>query len=200
MEFPLRLEFKLLALAPQLRVVDAKGQMLGYVRQKLLKLKESVTVFSDESQSKALYTMNANRILDYNATYTLANVNGQVVGTLQRAFFSSLKTLFTGTVPHAISIDDQKTFSVKDEKPMRVFANALVSQVPVFNLITGYFLNPTYTMRRESTGEEVLRIVKQPSFWESAFTVEKVGSISPREQEAALLALMMIVLLERTRG
>lgn len=200
MEFPLRLQFKLLALAPQLWVHDAQGQTLGYVRQKLLKLKESVTVYADESQTKPIYTMNANRILDFNARYTLANTAGQTVGTLDRSVWRSFKALFTNSITHTINIDDQATFTVKDEKPFRVFANALVGEIPFVNLITGYFLNPTYTMRRNSTGEEVLRLVKQPSFWESAFTVEKIGQISPREQEVALLSLMMIVLLERTRG
>jgi uncharacterized protein YxjI len=200
MQFPLRLEFKLLALAPQLRVFDGSGQMIGYVKQKLLKLKESVTVFSDESQTTPIYTMQANRILDLYATYALNDANGRNVANLQRAGWSSIKALFTNSIPHAIEIGGQKTFTVKDEKPMRVLANGLVGEIPGINLITGYFLNPTYTMRREGTGEEVLRIVKQPSFWESAFTVEKIGDIAPHEQEAALLGIMMIVLLERTRG
>jgi uncharacterized protein YxjI len=200
MEFPIRIQFKLLALAPQLWVHDARGQPLGYVKQKLLKLKESVTVFADDSQTKAIYTIGANRVLDFNARYTIANAAGQTVGSVDRSVWRSMKAFFTNSITHTINLDDQPVFTVKDEKPFRVMANALVGQIPVVNIITGYFLNPTYTMRREGTGEEVLRLVKQPSFWESAFTVEKVGNITPREQEAALLSLMMIVLLERARG
>ncbi|MFM2423540.1 MAG: hypothetical protein RL291_2070 [Pseudomonadota bacterium] len=200
MEFPLKLQFKLIALAPQLWVHDARGNLLGYVKQKLLKLKESVTVYADEAQTKPIYTMNANRILDINARYTLANTAGQTVATLDRSIWRSMKALFTNSITHTINLDEKPVFVVKDEKPSRVFWNGLLGNLPVVNLITGYFLNPTYTMRREGTGEEILRLVKQPALFESAFTVELVGNISPREQEAALLSLMMIVLLERSRG
>ena len=41
MQYPLELSFKIIALAPQIYVKDARGQELLYVRQKLLKLKEA---------------------------------------------------------------------------------------------------------------------------------------------------------------
>ena len=40
--FPLELTFKILAIAPQIRVKDAEGNPVLYVKQKLLKLKEHV--------------------------------------------------------------------------------------------------------------------------------------------------------------
>ncbi|HEX8432508.1 MAG TPA: hypothetical protein VF625_14555, partial [Longimicrobium sp.] len=62
MRFPLNLTFKILALAPQVFVRDADGELQLYVRQKALKLKEAVTVFADEAQTRVLYTINADRI------------------------------------------------------------------------------------------------------------------------------------------
>ena len=46
MNFPLTLNFKKLALSPQISVTDASGRLLFYVKQKAFKLKEAVTVFA----------------------------------------------------------------------------------------------------------------------------------------------------------
>ena len=72
MQFPLSLSFKILALAPQVYVRDASGVVQMYVRQKLMKLKEAVTVFADESQTTPLYTINADRVIDWSARYNIA--------------------------------------------------------------------------------------------------------------------------------
>ena len=52
MQYPLKLSFKIAALAPQLFVRDAAGTELLYVKQKLMSLKDKVTVFSDSGQTR----------------------------------------------------------------------------------------------------------------------------------------------------
>jgi len=59
MNHPLTMTFRILALAPQVHVRDATGATVCYVRQKLLRLKEHVEVFADESQSRLLYEIRA---------------------------------------------------------------------------------------------------------------------------------------------
>ena len=54
MNYPIKLSFKLLAIASQIYVRDANGQLIGYVKQKLLKLKEDINVFADEQQTASL--------------------------------------------------------------------------------------------------------------------------------------------------
>ena len=61
MNFPLELRFKILAIASQIAVRDASGNLLCYVKQKAFKLKEAVTVFGDEEQTRPLYTIKADR-------------------------------------------------------------------------------------------------------------------------------------------
>ena len=43
-------------------------------------------------------------------------------------------------------------------------------------------------------------MTKRPSLFESTFTIEQKGALTPAEQQCAMLGLMMVVLLERTRG
>jgi len=51
MNYPLQLSFKIVAFAPQLKVTDANGATVCFVRQKMFKLKEAVEVFTDEART-----------------------------------------------------------------------------------------------------------------------------------------------------
>src|SRR5687768_437761 len=84
MDYPLSLSFKLLALAPQIYVRDAAGQLRMYVKQKLLKLKEQVTIFADEGQSIPLYHIKADRVIDFNARYNITAPDGRELGSVRR--------------------------------------------------------------------------------------------------------------------
>ena len=69
LNYPLEMSFKIVAINPQVRVTDANGQLIAYVKQKAFKLREDITIFADEAQTRPLYRINANRILDFNASY-----------------------------------------------------------------------------------------------------------------------------------
>ena len=73
MNYPLQLSFKIIALASQIYVRDAGGSLVGYVKQKLFKLKEDIRIFADEGQTQLRYTIRADRILDFSANYAFAN-------------------------------------------------------------------------------------------------------------------------------
>ena len=80
LNYPLTLSFKLIALSPQVRVTDASGQLVLYVKQKALALREDVRIFADEGQTQQLYQINANKIIDFSATYNLARAGGGALG------------------------------------------------------------------------------------------------------------------------
>ena len=60
MTYPIEFEFKIMALAPQFYVRDGAGRDVAYVKQKLFKLKEDITVFENASQTTPLYKIKAN--------------------------------------------------------------------------------------------------------------------------------------------
>jgi uncharacterized protein YxjI len=88
--YPLSVSFKIVALAPQLSVRDANGNLIAYVRQKLFKLKEAITVYSDEGQTQPVFAINADRILDFSARYHFTQSNGAAVGSIKRDGMRSL--------------------------------------------------------------------------------------------------------------
>ena len=68
MTYPLEFEFKVLALAPQFYVRDSSGRNVAYVKQKLFKLKEDISVFEDESQQNIIFKIKANQWIDWSAS------------------------------------------------------------------------------------------------------------------------------------
>lgn len=194
MQFPLQIVFKILALSPQMYVSDAAGNAVGYVRQKLMAFKESVTVFTDETQSTPIYTINADRVIDFTANYHFADAAGNPLGHVRREGVRSL-----WKAHYVISVGDQPTFEVNEQSALVRLADNLVSELPFVGVLTGYFLNPTFLVSRIG-GPEALRMVKRPALLETHFEISRAGVISPQEQACALLGLMMIILLERSRG
>jgi uncharacterized protein YxjI len=198
MQFPIQIAFKLLALAPQMYVTDSSGATLGYVKQKLMAFKEAVTVFTDETMATPIYAIAADRVIDFNAEYFITNATGQRLGSVQRSGMRSLwKAHYT------INIAGQPAFEVNEESAFVKFVDGLIGEIPVIGMLSGYFLNPKYIITRSAAGPTAapaLRMIKHRSFLESMFEIQRETDLSAQEQEAVMLGLMMIVLLERSRG
>ena len=107
MQFPLQITFKILALAPQMYVQEASGRQIGYVRQKLMAFKESVTVFTDDTQARPIYTINADRVIDFTANYHFADASGRPLGRIRREGMRSL-----WRAHYVISVGDRPAFEV----------------------------------------------------------------------------------------
>ena len=63
MKYPLNLQSKIIAIAPQIYVTDSDGTGVLYVKQKLLKLKEHVEVFTDNTKEKNFVTSGLLKLL-----------------------------------------------------------------------------------------------------------------------------------------
>ena len=90
MNFPLSLTFKVAALAPQIYVHDASGAPLCYVRQKMFKLKEHISVFKDETKAQLISEIHADRIIDFSAAYRFVDPEGTVYGSVKRKGLRSI--------------------------------------------------------------------------------------------------------------
>ncbi len=194
MQYPLGLKFKIMALAPQISVTDASGQQVLYVKQKLFKLKEAVTVFADAAQTRPLYTINADRIIDFSAQYHFTDTAGMPLGSVKRDGMKSLwrsrYSVLNGSSPNLV---------IREENPWIKVIDGLVGQIPLVGMFSGYLLHPAYLVSRaDSTG--VMRLVKEPAFFEGKFRIEKLAELSSAEETRILLSLLMMVLLERSRG
>ena len=196
MDYPLQLSFKLLALARQISVRDSQGQLVFYVKQKALKLKESVTVFADEGQTQPLYTIRADRVLDFNARYNFADTQGRHLGSVRRRGMRSIWKAHYEVYDES----DRLALGIREENAWTRVADALFGEIPVLGMFTGYLFHPAYLLTRPGDSAAVLRLLKQPAFFEGKFTLTKQADLTPPEETRALLALLMMILLERARG
>lgn len=195
MNYPLNMSFKLMALAPQITVTDAAGQLVCFVKQKLFKLKESVTVFSDAEKTRPLAMIEADRILDISAQYHFTSaVDQRRLGAVKRR---GLKSIWK--CHYEILDGDQPVMTIREDNPWIKIADAVFTNLPILGLFAGYVFHPSYTVSRND-GRPVLRLKKMPAFFEGRFQMEKLADLTPEEEVRVLLSLVMMTLLERSRG
>lgn len=195
MNFPVDFTFKLLALASQIYVRDANGNLLGYVKQKLLKLKEDINVFTDETQSQVLYNIKADRVIDWSARYTFRDGAGNVIGSIKR---KGMRSIWKANYEITDGADNH-IMSINEENGWVKVGDALLGELPIVGMFTGYLFNPAYLLTRVD-GSPVARLAKQPAFFEGKFQVTPQTQLSSEDEVRVLLAFLMMTLLERRRG
>lgn len=193
--YPLSFEFKIGTISNDFTVKDANGATLAYVRQKMFKFKDAIQVFTNEQKNKVAYTINADRIIDFNACYSFKNEHEEELGKVGR---KGMKSLWKASY-EIFTAENNKEFQIKEENPWAKVMDSLVGEIPVVSMFTGYMFNPKYIVETND-GKPAVRLTKEPSFWGRKFKLEKLGDISNEESERIILSLMMMSLLERRRG
>jgi len=195
MNYPIELTFKLLALASQIRITDANGQMLGYVKQKMFKLKEDIRVFADEAQTNQLFGIKADRILDFSAKYNFTDRSGVLLGSIRR---KGMRSIWKA---HYEIYDERENLimEIHEESAWIKVFDAIIGEIPVVGAFTGYLFNPAYLVSKTG-GAVVARLQKQPAFFEGKFQLTRQEQMSQMEETQVLLSVLTMTLLERGRG
>ncbi|MFD2255820.1 hypothetical protein ACFSSA_03945 [Luteolibacter algae] len=195
-QYPLRLSFKVLALASQATVVDASGKTVLYTKQKMFKFREHVEIYTDKSRATRLADIRANKVIDWSARYVSTDADGREIGAVGRKGWRSIWRAHYETFNPGDNVPD---FSIREENPAAKLMDGLLGDIPVLGLATGYLFHPKYLATR-SNGEPAMRLEKKAAFFEGRFMIEKIGEMTPREELNLILSFMMLVMLERKRG
>jgi len=196
MNFPLTLSFKIFALSPQIFVNDPAGAPVCYVKQKLFRLREKIELFKDSSRTQMLATIEADRIIDWSAKYSFKAPAGGTFGSVGRRGMKSIWRAHYEVFPPT---GGGPAFTIREENPMAKVIDALLGQIPVVGLFTGYMIHPKYIATR-ADGTPVMRLTKVPSLLERRFTIDQLSSADDGEQAALVMSFLMMILLERSRG
>jgi uncharacterized protein YxjI len=195
MRYPLDLRFKVIALASQIYVSDADGNQVFYIKQKLFKLKENIEIFSDSSKTMKLYTVKADRIIDFSPEFTLYDQNESAIGSVKRL---GRKSIWKST--YEVKVGNMVQLTVKEHDPWVKVADALVSEIPIIGLISGYILHPRYDVT-DANGQVVGNLEKMPAFLEGKYRLDGSATNFDDNAHRTFAALMMVVVLrERLRG
>jgi hypothetical protein len=193
--YPLTLRFKILAVARQMSVYGADQRLLMYARQKAFKLKEAITIFADEEQTRPLYRVAADRIIDFAATYSISDAGGAYLGGIRQ---KGVKSLWRSR--YEIVRGEQVLFTIQEENPWAKLGNSLFESIPLIGVLSGYVFHPRYVISANGAGA-LVRVEKQPAFLESVFRVDRLpAAIPPEDERLLLIGAVVMVLLERQRG
>ena len=142
--YPLRFEFKIGTLANDFIAKDANGKTLAYVRQKMFKLKEAVSVYTDRSKSEVLYKIKANKWIDYNASYAFTRGEGEE--SLGRVGRKGRKSILKAHY-EVFDTDNDQQYLIQEENPWAKVGDVLFSEIPILGMFTGYIFNPKYLVK-----------------------------------------------------
>ena len=194
MNFPLTARFKLIAIAQQVSVTDAAGSVVYYARQKAFKLKEAVTIYADEAQTRPVFTIAADRVLDISARYTITGHDGSKAAVLQR---EGMKSIWRTS--YAVDAGAHGQFSIREQNPWAKMADGLFGAIPIVGALSGYFFHPKYEIAK-ADGTPVLLVEKKPALFEGRFEIDRAGHADAGAFEVLVTAALMMLLLERQRG
>ncbi|NNE00167.1 MAG: hypothetical protein HKN47_22840 [Pirellulaceae bacterium] len=194
MQYPIELRFKLLAFGQRITATDASGNVLMFIKQKMFKLKEKVEIFSDVNQSSVIFRIEADRVIDWSASYNFTDAEGNDWGAVRRKGMRSL-----WSAHYEVMQNGEIDMTISEESPMKKIMESILSEIPLVGFAATYLINPSYIVRRPD-GAELLRLTKLPAVWEGKFKLEKLSEIPEDDELRSLMALIMLVLLERRRG
>ena len=196
LNYPLDFKFKITTLSSDFNITDKNGNYVAYVRQKMFKLKEDVIIFNDETRSRELFRIQANQWIDFNASYSITDLeNGKIFGRLAR---QGMRSLWKS---HYDVLDENNAlkFQISEDNAWVKVLDGFIGEIPIVGMFTGYFLNPSYTVK-DSAGKEYFRLKKMPSLIGRRFQLDRLIDIDDEDESLVVLSLLMMVLLERERG
>ncbi len=80
---------KVLAIGNKYWIEDASGNLIGFCKQKILKLKEDIRIYSDESMTQQIFKIQQEQIFDAWGTFVITDSQrASVLGYIKRGFLS----------------------------------------------------------------------------------------------------------------
>lgn len=194
-KFPVNFKFNISTLANDFTATDAQGKVIAYVRQKMFKLKEDISIYNNESKTAVNYKIKADRWLDFSAAYAFYDTNGKEFGKVVRKGWKSL-----WKAEYQIIDQHQKLqYKISEENAWVKVFDSILGQIPILSMFTGYLFNPSYLLTNTNS-KPIVRMSKTPSFFGRNFELTKIGKIDNDDDDRIMLGFMMMVLLERSRG
>lgn len=200
-DYPLKLRFKLIALAPRIIVTDNKDREILFVSQKVFKLKEDVRIYRNQQKDQEIYNIRAEKVLDFNTRYNFfTSDTDEHIGSVKA---KGWKSIWRAT--YLIDDPTESTMMyITEDNPWVKIGDTLLGEVPILNFFTGYFFHPSYTCYLgkdiEDRSQPVMQITKESAFFEGVYTISLIDELERDDEVSALLSFMLMVQFMRRRG
>ena len=109
-------------------VYDEHGSVVGYCKQKALKLREDIKLYTGEDMSDMLLSLNTQSIIDFGATYTVTLPDGTQLGSLRR---KGLKSSFVRDEWLLFDMNNNEIGRVRETGSFAPFARRYLDYVSI---------------------------------------------------------------------
>ncbi|OUS02008.1 hypothetical protein A9Q86_04980 [Flavobacteriales bacterium 33_180_T64] len=194
-QFPIDFTFNVTTLSNDFLAKDANGKTVAYVRQKMFKLKEDISIYDNESKSNLTHSIRADKWIDFSAAYNFKDAKGKEIGKIARKGWVSIWKA------HYELIDQHQKlqYHIREDNAWVKVLDGILGNIPILGGFTGYLFNPSYTVT-DLNNQAVVQLKKEPSFFGRKFKLSKLKPMDNDDAERIILGFMMMVLLERRRG
>ncbi|WP_299226379.1 hypothetical protein [uncultured Psychroserpens sp.] len=195
LQFPISFTFHVTTLSNDFTAKDNSGKTVAYVKQKMFKLKEDISIYQDETKHNLTHKINADKWIDFSAAYSMKDASGKELGKIARKGWASIWKA------HYEIIDQHQKlqYHIREDNAWVKVLDSVLGQLPIIGGFTGYLFNPSYTVT-DLKGQAVCQLKKEASFFGRKFKLSKLKPIDNDDDERIILSFMMMVLLERRRG
>jgi len=108
------------------RILSPAGALLFYIRLKAFKLKEDITIFSDETQTTSLLNIKARSIIDFSAAYDVVDTeSGEKIGAFRR---KGLKSILKDEW-EILDLEDQVVGHMKEDSALMAILRRFLSNL-----------------------------------------------------------------------
>ena len=165
---------------------DSMEQLIGYCKQKALKLKEDIRVYTDEDKNTELICIKARSVIDFGATYDITDSqSGEAICTFKR---KGLKSIF------------KDSWKVMDTSGNQI--GTLGEDSGLLAIIRRFVPGASLLIPQEfvlSTGENSIEFTQKMNPFVHKMNVTKIQSsgIDPR---VVLAATMLLIAIEGRQG
>lgn len=195
LSFPIKFIFNITTFSNDFTATDASGKTVAFVKQKLFKFKEDVSVFENETKTNILFKINADKWIDFSTAYNFSDPGGKSLGKVARKGWASIwKAKY-----ELIDQHQKLQYHIREENAWVKVMDGVLGQIPILSIFTGYLFNPSYIVTNLDN-KIVVRLKKEASFFGRKFEVSKLTDIDQDDEQRILLGLMMMILLERRKG
>ena len=159
-QFPIDFKFKISSIANDFVAKDATEKTVAYVRQKMFKLKEDISVYDNENKAKTNFTIKADRWIDFSAAYSMIDAQGKEIGKIARKGWASI-----WKAKYLIVDQNQKEqYQIREDNGWVKVGDKLLGEIPILGGFTGCLFNPSYSLS-DNKGNKIAQLKKESSFF-----------------------------------
>lgn len=173
---------------------DTKGTMVAFAQQKRFAFKEAFTMYADDSKQQISFIVKARQVLDFGARYDVTDADGKTLGTIGKAFKSSL--LRSTWHIFAPGIEDKPLLVIQERSQALAIFRRVWDFVPYIGDIP-FLLKYHFDMSDPDNGQ-VAATYEKTTLWRDHYKLSVIGggaeAIDPR------VLMSMGVLLDAMQG